>query len=112
MRSNCIKKLKLRFLEGHFNLRKWRTNNQKLYEKFNETEFILEKVSQNSKILELIWDEDTDVFIFDFAKLAETPSIQKPCKRNILSIFPSFYNLNGLIQPLTVTMKVLFEDIC
>ena len=42
---NCIKKLKLRFLESHFNLRKWRTNNQKLHEKINETESILEKVS-------------------------------------------------------------------
>ena len=48
------KRLKLRFLEGRFNLRKWRTNNQKLREKINETEFILEKVLQNSKTLELI----------------------------------------------------------
>ena len=39
------KKLKLRFLESHFNLRKWRTNNKKLHEKINETESILEKVS-------------------------------------------------------------------
>ena len=38
------KKLKLRFLEGHFNLRKWRTNKQKLCEQINETESILEKV--------------------------------------------------------------------
>ena len=57
------KKLKSRFLESHFNLRKWRTNNQKLREKFNETESILEKVSQNSKILGLIWDEEKDLFI-------------------------------------------------
>ena len=31
------KRLKLRFLEGHFNLRRWRTNNQKFREKINET---------------------------------------------------------------------------
>ena len=57
------KKLKSRFLASHFNLRKWRTNNQKLREKFNETESILEKVSQNSKILGLIWDKEKDLFI-------------------------------------------------
>ena len=33
-----FKKLKLWFLEGYFNLRKWRTNNQKLREKIYETE--------------------------------------------------------------------------
>ena len=106
------KKLKLRFLEGHFNLRKWRTNNQKLHEKINETESILEKVLQNSKILGLIWDEEKDAFIFDFAKFAETSSQQKPTKRNILSILSSFYDPTGFIQPLTVTMKVLFQGIC
>ena len=68
------KKLKLRFLESHFNLRKWRTNNQKLHGKIDETESILEKVSYNSKILGLIWNEEKDVFIFDFAKLAKTAS--------------------------------------
>ena len=30
-------RLKLRFLEGHFNLRRWRTNNQKFREKIDET---------------------------------------------------------------------------
>ena len=85
------KKLKLRFLEGHFNLRKWRTN-KKLHEKINETESILEKVLQNSKIPGLIWDEEKDAFIFDFAKLAETSSKQKPTKRNILSVLSSFYD--------------------
>ena len=106
------KKLKLRSLEGHINLRKWRTNNQKLREKINETESILEKVLQNSNILGLIWDEEKDVFIFDFAKLAETASKQKPSKRSILSILSSFYDTTGFNQTMTVTMKVLFQDIC
>ena len=48
---------------------------------------------------------------FDFAKLAETASKQKPTKRNILSILSSFYDPTGFIQPLTATMKVLFQDI-
>ena len=104
--------MNLRFLEGHFNLRKWKTNNQKLREKINETKSILEKVLQNSKILGLIYDEEKDVFIFDFAKLAETASKQKPTKRNILSILSSFYDPAGFIQPLTATMKVLFQHIC
>ena len=105
-------KLRLRFLEGHFNLRNWRTNNQNLREKINETGYIPEKVFQNSKILGLTWDEEKDVFIFDFAKFFEAASKQKPTKRNILSILSSFYDPTGFIQPLIVTMKVLFQDIC
>ena len=61
-------------------------------EKINETEFIPEKVSQNSKILGLMWDDEKDVFIFDFEKLAETAVNQKPTKRNVLSILSSFYD--------------------
>ena len=80
--------------------------------KINETESILEKVLQSSKILGLIWDEEKNVFIFDFAKLAETTSKTKPTKRNILLILTCFYDPTGFIQPLTVTMKVLFQDIC
>ena len=103
------KKLKLRFLEGHFSLRKWRTNNKTLREKINETESISEKVSQNSKILGFTWDEEKDAFIFDFAELAETASKHKPTKGNILSVLSSFYDPTRFIQPLTVTMKVLFK---
>ena len=69
------KKLKLRFLEGHFNLRKWRTNNQKLREKINETESILEKVLQNSKMLGLIWDEESLI-----------NAIKNQCHQNLLLV--------------------------
>ena len=43
---------------------------------------------------------------------AETASKQKPTKRNILSILSSFYDPTGFIQFLTITMKVLSQDIC
>ena len=99
-------KLKSRFLEGH--LRNWKTNNQKLREKINETESILETLLKNSEILELIWEKEKDAFIFVFEELTETASKLKPTKRNILSI----YDPTGFIQPLTVTMKVLSQDIC
>ena len=48
--------------------------------KINETESIPEKVLQSFKILGLIWDELKGVFIFDFAKLANTASKQKLTK--------------------------------
>ena len=38
--------------------------------------------------------------------------LHKPTKRNILSILSRFYDPTGFIRPLTVTMKVLFQDIC
>ena len=106
------KKLRLRFLEGHFNLRNWRTNNQNLREKINENESIPEKVFQNSKVLGLTWDEEKDVLFSILQIFFKQHQNKNLLKRNILSILSSFYDPTGFIQPLTVTMKVLFQDIC
>ena len=95
-------------MEGHFNLRKWRTNNKTLSEKINETESISEK---NFKILGFTWDEEKDAFIFGFAELDETASKHKPTKGNILSVLSSFYDPTRFIQPLTVTMKVYLRHL-
>ena len=56
-----FKKLKLRFLEGRFNLRKWRTNDKELREIICDNDTSI----KSSKILGVQWDEQHDVFIYD-----------------------------------------------
>ena len=64
-------KLKIRFLEGNFNLRKWKTKNKLLREYIQQAEGVsADHQSKNlkPKHLGVIWDEiDKDELLFDFS---------------------------------------------
>ena len=78
---DLYKKLKIRFLERLFHLRKWRTNHPKL------RKLIGEQSLGPSKSLEVIWDEQTDNFIFDFAEIYKFSKGLNVTKRNVSSVF-------------------------
>ena len=61
-------KLAVRFGEGYFNLRKWRTNDANLRKIITET---AQNDIKPEKILRVIWDEIDDIFIFDFKEIVE-----------------------------------------
>ena len=107
-----FKKLKTRFLEGLFCLRKWRTNDPDLRQQIYSIEETEPIESSQEKILGIVWDENADIFKFDLSELIEAASAKKPTKRNILSILSSFYDPLGLIQPIIVSLKLLFQNIC
>ena len=107
------KQLKMRFLEGLFHLRKWRTNDPDLRQKINTIENNESPTeSTPDKILGIIWDENSDTLKFDLKEIIETACSNIPTKRNILSILSSFYDPLALIQPIIISLKVLFQDIC
>ena len=107
------KKLKIRFLEGLFHLRKWRTNDPDLRQKINSFENNESPIESTAdKILGIIWDENSDTLNFDLKEIIETACSNIPTKRNILSILSSFYDPLGLIQPIIISLKILFQDIC
>jgi len=105
---DLFKKLQLRFLEGHFWLRKWRTNNDELKKRIND---VSECKSSREKILGVLWDDNTDELIFDFTELLETAKTLAPTKRNVLKIIASFYDPLGLVQPIVSSMKILLQQI-
>ena len=140
-----LKKLKLRFLEAHFYLRKWKTNNSELRNFINElsietkqkkadaTMNLTQGISQDenelfqtkqkdhelinnrvkyAKTLGIIWDDEKDVFIFDFSQLVQEGRKLKPTKRNVLKVLSSFYDPIGLIQPIIISLKILMQRIC
>ena len=103
----------MRFLEGLFHLRKWRTNDPDLRQKINSVENIeTQTESTPEKILGITWDENPDTLNFDLKEIIETACSNIPTKRNIRSTLSSFYDPLGLIQPIIISLKILFQDIC
>ena len=64
--SELVKKLKIRFLEGLFYLRKWRKNNPKLTGLISENNA---SELKSSKIIGIIWNETNDSIVFNFLLL-------------------------------------------
>ena len=65
----------------------------------------------SEKVSGLYWDHLRDVISF---KISETfqEAINIPSKRKILSIIAGAYDPIGYLQPLVITLKILFQEIC
>ena len=113
---NLYKKLKIRFLDGKFNLRKWKTNNQDLRKLINVAENIDTEPEVNypniTKHLGVTWDQDNDNLLFEFKDICENALTMKVTKRNVLKTLASFYDPIGLIQPIILVLKLIFQRIC
>ena len=104
---DLFKKLQLRFADGHFWLRKWRTNNAELRKRLSANT----TSNANGKILGIIWDDIQDKFVFDLEEIYNAAKDLPPTKRNVLKIIASFYDPLGLLQPIVSTMKTLLQDV-
>ena len=108
------KKIKLRFLDASFNVRKWKTNNPDLQNYFNRKENQFSPASEiqtndKVKVLGIVWDTKSDHLVFSFENLIESFNNIIPTKRNILSLIAKFYDPIGLTQPIIIKLKLLFE---
>ena len=54
----------------------------------------------------------SDRFVFRLWKLAETAKALILSKRNILSILAGLFNPLGIISPVVVCAKLLFQELC
>ena len=61
-----FKKLKLRFIEGLFHLKKWKTNDLKLQEFISNS-----NSTKISKVLGILWDEHKGTFTYAFKEICE-----------------------------------------
>ena len=71
------------------------------------------EIQENNKdqVSGIVWDT-SDHLVFSFENLTESFNSIIPTKRNILSLIVKFYDLIGLIQPIIIKLKLLFQEVC
>ena len=65
-----------------------------------------------SKVLGTEWDTISDYLIYSFEDLVDSFKTVLPTKRSILGLTGNFYDLIGLIQPVIIKLKLLFQEVC
>ena len=130
--SSLYPKSKVRMLEGGFRLRKWKSNDEKLLQKIKlddceekQSKSSLEDLSYaketlgsvsdlggKTKVLGITWDSQKDELEFELSKMVSESSRDRPTKRGILSTLASLFDPLGLVSPIGVTAKVLFQELC
>ena len=137
-------KLKLRFREGGFNMRKWASNSEELTEMIKRAEESLSwepelsckatptltepnieeedwtvsnsnnNVSEETvvKVMGVQWDRMEDNFEFDLATFSRQALEGTFTKRTLLSSTARFYDPLGLLSPVILPLKCMFQEIC
>ncbi|KAK6172490.1 hypothetical protein SNE40_016128 [Patella caerulea] len=125
------------FQDGGFNMRKWVSNSTELLNQIqsdsnfqnsnkqtnNQTSVkeedegyskysFSQQSTGNPKILGLIWDNQSDNLIFDFSKICSAIQSDSVTKRLVLSVASRFYDPLGLISPIVLSFKLLFQKLC
>ena len=134
------KKIKTRLSEGGFNMRKWLSNSEELMSEFQrDPQFSTESHQQSSelpssvteedqgyskstfdlqqfyaypRVLGQIWNPQADTLITLFSAALRNVETNTITKRSILSIAAKFYDPLGLISPVTLRFKQMFQELC
>ena len=132
-------KSKLWLKEGGFNLRKFVTNSSMLQRKIDlqescpvnctktvsphqstSEELSFAKVAlgvdeshlKGLKVLGIQWNPDEDMFIFDLSNLCKRSMELEPTKRGIVGIVSRIYDPIGIVSPVTIQFKMMFQELC
>ena len=119
-------KSKLCLAEASFNLRKFETNSPELRERMAENERslcqeppatnlrsdILPTETVERQVLGVRWNVTTDQLVFDVSDIYRLMKDTKPTKRNAVSLATRFFDPLGVISPITVRFKLLFQRLC
>ena len=110
-------------LEAGFDLRKWFTNSPELQKYIDDSEarrsgadvcapLPTPNTDALRHVLGVLWDGLADEFVYDLEKIAVEAESLPLTKRSILSTSAKFYDPPGLISPIVVALKVLFQELC
>ena len=124
---DMYEKARSRMSSGGFKLRKWLSNHPDLEHEIVEKEQHISQgeitgdtqtaIANNEdtplhKILGLEWNVELDTVLFNFELTIDKVKEMKPSKREILSALAGVFDPLGLISPLQVGVKVLFQQLC
>ena len=118
---------------GGFRLRKWLTNSDEVSREIdcqekqvgnlrgsiNDDESYAklslggtEGDSTSHKVLGQVWDNKKDELKIEIGKVGEKAKALPPTKRSLLSVLASLFDPLGLISPVIVFAKILFQEVC
>ena len=130
---------KLWLAKGGFNLRKFVTNCPELQSRINCAEnrtldqsdgtdparvtsedmsYVKNTLGDNLnnleglKVLGVCWNPESDLLLFDIQHITELATKLQPTKRNVIGLAARFFDPLGVISPVTVQFKLLFQNIC
>ena len=97
-----------------FELRKWVTYDEKLWQYFNSKESNDNLITSNTnqEVLGLTWCTENNTFVIDFKNLVTLAEDLKPTKQNILQTNAMFCDSIGLISPFILQFRLIFHKIC
>ena len=120
--------------QGGFNMRKWKTNCPELAQVIRETENevsstqdatttettmsyakqVLGSQPDDEKVIGVTWNNSSDTLVFRLDKMVncEPELLQPITKHDLLSSTAKIYDPMGLISPVVLMMKVLFQETC
>eukprot|EP00794_Sanderia_malayensis_P006717 gene6717-biopygen5491 len=123
-----------RMKKGGFDLRKWKTNNSDLAKEISSRESsvvgresshqedtsyakeslgISKPIEESTKVSGIKWKFVDDILEFDLKERRDTicKSLQAT-KRGILSALASLYDPHGLVSPVAISAKIVFQELC
>ena len=134
------KKIKTRLSESGFNMRKWLSNSEELMSEFqrdpqfsteshqqsselpssvteedqgySKSTFDLQQFYSHPRVLGQLWNPQADTLITLFSAALRNVETNTITKRSILSIAAKFYDPLGLISPVTLRFKQMFQELC
>ena len=66
----------------------------------------------DDKVLGIAWDRKSDSLKFDLRKVVEDVNFDHVTKGTILSTTAKFYDPLGIISPIILPLKLLFQEVC
>ena len=101
-----------RFKDGHFIMRKWKSNAPELREEepstTNEEKFQGE--AHMGKVLGVSWSQTTDLMGVSFEKVSTLE--HEPTQRGILRTVAAIYDPLGVASPVVILAKIIYHDVC
>lgn len=124
-------KAKVRLAEAGFNLRKFATNSSELRQRIHSSEQApcqeshkvppsseqvsmsdLSSGSDECQVLGVKWNVVSDQLIFYISDVCGVMKDTKPTKRSAVSLATRFFDPLGVMSPVTVRFKLLFQLMC
>ena len=98
--------------KGGFNLRKWDSNDETVKRLiYNDNSKFIE-ANEIRKVLVINWNTSRCELELEFSNLVKL-ALQLPAtKQNILKITAMFYDPLGLVSPIVVQSKLIYQSLC